>query len=1052
MSSLRSGSDISVKCLKLINAFRYRGHFNSRINPLLETSNENIDRSMINAIISRSSYHRMCDVVKLLQNYPHNIDLQPFNMDEKDLDQKLDLNIINQEFHTTKNSLTLRELIDQLTKIYCGTVGVEYQQISNDYQRHWLETKIEKEYGKTQWKIASQEQRLKILNSLLRTDHTALFLQKYFPASKVFGLEGCESLVPGLLSLVESAASEGVIAIELGMAHRGRMNILHNFLGKPLSNICGYFSETLDSELGDVKYHLGTRTEIEVETSNGKKKVLLSLSANPSHLEHVNPVVLGKCRAMQFFINDTECSKVLPLLIHGDAAFCGQGIVAEAMELSELLDYSVGGTIHVVVNNNIGFTTIPSQARTSYYPTNVAKGVEAPILHVNGDDPEAVCNVFKLAVSFRQKFKKDIVIDLQCYRRHGHNSLDDPTVTLPILQRLITGHPPTLQVYAKKLIQEKAITSSEYEGLSRSVELEYEQEYKKSKDYKKDPLEWLASNWQGSAIGNLLSRRPYNQTGVRLSTLLSVGHSLLKTPDDFVLHKDIQKLFKQRRNTLETGENCTWAFAEALAIGCLLKKYSPSSEKGLRGLAMNKRTLNETNAAFTSTLDVELQEHPTVYVRLSGQDCKRGTFSQRYTEIICQNTGRSYTQLNNLGSEEQALLTVCNSSLSESAVLGYEYGYSLSNEMALTIWEAQFGDFANVATSIIDQFIASGEYKWNLKSSLVVLLPHGLEGQGPDHSSGRIERFLSLVDDDEDIIPGNNQSAFFQAEMEQGFKSMVDGSNNGIDYINKQSFHKAILRYAPHLTTERIDLAIAEILSDLQITDGINNSQGGNDIMITKETWIKLMKSWLQLNSERKINLIVCNPSTPAQYFHVLRRQIHRPYAKPLILFSCKSMLHHKHCVSKLEDMLEGTYFQRVIVENGKGDNMKSYELVSPEQMRKVIFCSGKIFYSLYSSRQSRGIKDITIVRVEQLAPFPFDILQSVIKKYSNAELVWVQEEPKNMGGWSYVKPRFDTSMREASINKTIKYLGRPPAAASASGSFKVHVQEQKELINNALL
>ena len=468
---------------------------------------------------------------------------------------------------------------------------------------------------------------------------------------------------------------------------------------------------------------------------------------------------------------------------------------------------------------------------------------------------------------------------------------------------------------------------------------------------------------------------------------------------------------------------------------------------------MKKRTLKETNSAFSSKLDVDLQEHPTVYVRLSGQDCKRGTFSQRYAEIVCQNSGKSYTQLNNLGCEEQARLTVCNSSLSEAAVLGYEYGYSLSNEMALTIWEAQFGDFANVASTIIDTYIASGEYKWNLKSSLVVLLPHGLEGQGPDHSSGRMERFLSLVDDDEDIIPGSDQSSFSLSEMEQGFKSMVDSSNNGADHIDKQSFHKAILRYAPHMTTERIDLAIAEILSDLQITEDMKGSpQDTSDVIITKQTWVKLMKSWLQFNSERKINLIVCNPSTPAQYFHVLRRQIHRPYAKPLILFSCKSMLHHKHCVSKLEDMLEGTYFQRVIVENGKGDNMKSCELLPPEQIRKVIFCTGKIFYSLYSTRKSRGIRDITIVRVEQLAPFPFDVLQSVIKNYPNALVVWVQEEPKNMGGWTYVKPRFDTAMRDGAIDKRLKYIGRPPSAASASGSFKVHIEEQKELISNALL
>jgi len=559
-------------------------------------------------------------------------------------------------------------------------------------------------------------------------------------------------------------------------------------------------------------------------------------------------------------------------------------------------------------------------------------------------------------------------------------------------------------------------------------------------------MEWLSSNWQGSAIGSLISKRPYNQTGVNLSTLKKLMKSLTKVPEDFVLHKEIQKIIDYRKKCLETGTGINFAFSEALAFGALMTKFTPLKE-------------DKKDVPTTVTKDLRMEEHPTVHVRLSGQDSVRGTFNQRHSAIFCQKTTKYFIQLNNLDMGEQAKISVANSSLSEEAILGFEYGYSLSNDMALVLWESQFGDFANGAQTMIDCFIASGESKWQNQSSLVMLLPHGYDGQGPDHSSGRLERFLQLVDDDPDQKPG--QGRFSLSEMEAGFDTI---DKNKVGFVTLETFTKAIRNYTQS-TDERVELTIAEIITELQDLGLISTKDDGTPIF-TKESWCKLMSSWLQSNSERRHNLVIVVPSTPAQYFHCLRRQIHRPFNKPLIVMSAKWLLHHRACVSHINDMTTGTFFQRIILEGGRGDNMSRNEdyneednkeeknnLLHPLNIRRVLFCSGKVFYHLYHARHSMAIKDITIIRVEQIAPFPYDLIGPAIARFPNADLVWTQEEPKNQGAWGYVKPRFDTAMREAGIidRPNIRYVGRKPSSSSAVGSYHIHDQEQKAFIKEAL-
>lgn len=1040
------------KVLRLISAFRDRGHYAAQLDPLSkqEEAGDYVERS--NSWLPRDASEHP-DVVRLLRNYSTKgiLDFDPFDLqNEIQPNAVFQLNGELKERGQENKWWSLEELVKSLVSTYCSTVGVEFSHIESDRQRMWLEEKAE-ERGARGWSLVEREEKLQVLKHLMRVDHTAKFLTKTFPSSKVFGIEGCEALIPGLWGILQTASSLGCEAIEMGMAHRGRMNVLHNFFGKPLHTICATFNESDLSELGDVKYHLGTRAELVVKdcSSNDpqERTVHVSLAANPSHLEAVNPVVIGKTKAKQFFIEDKEMKLVCPLLLHGDASFSGQGIVPETLELSNLPDYTVGGTVHVVINNQIGFTTDPRSSRTSYHCTNSAKGVGAPIFHVNADDVEAVVSVCKLAMEFRQKFGRDVVVDLVGYRRHGHNSQDDPSITQPLTYKLIQDHPTSLEIYCKKLIAEGLRTHAEITSASIALSQEYEMSLKSN--YIPDPLEWLASNWQGAAIGSLLSTRPYNQTGVRESTIQAVGRALVAIPEHFEVHKDIHKLISNRKKMLETRQGITMAFAEALAFGTLMSKFNPTStEFGLRGLSPSKRTLAAASSVAFNTMDVQLKEHPCVHIRLSGQDVIRGTFNQRHAAIYCQKSGQPYYQLNNLGLE-QATISVSNSSLSESAVLGFEYGYSLSNEMALTIWEAQFGDFSNNAQCIIDNFVSSGEHKWNNHSSLVLLLPHGFDGQGPEHSSCRPERFLQLTDDDEDSIPG--KSTFAKAEIQSGFDALSGINKDSGGAIEKVELGRILSRLNAGASAERIELTLAEIMAE-QDSDG-EQTPGEISSHISRDKWCRLMEAWYLHNSERKSNLIVVIPTTPANLFHVLRRQIHRPFSKPLVVISGKWLLHHKACVSPMSDLLEGTFFQRVIAEGGRGDNMKSsIALKDDKNIRRVIFCSGKLFYHLFRSREVAGIDDITIIRIEQIAPFPYDIIGPILQRFQHAELVYCQEEPKNQGAWSYVRPRLITCLRENGLPVVpIKYCGRKPSSSPASGGYTVHSAEQKEFVELAL-
>eukprot|EP00606_Chrysophyceae_sp_TOSAG23-5_P000298 GSChrysophyteH2.ASY1.ANO1.707.1 assembled CDS len=821
---------------------------------------------------------------------------------------------------------SVNEIVKALKGTYASNVGIETSHVENENQKNWLLCAVEKYMSPTgsTWTKVDSVQQMRNLNRLIRTDHAAKFLNKKFPSAKVFGIDGCESLIPGLWAILERGSHKwGMEGVEMGMAHRGRMNVLHDVLGKSFRSICTDFNES-EHYYGDVRYHLGTRATVTTQSIKQgveDKKVHISLAANPSHLEAVNSVVMGKCKAKQRLLHDDTQRRIMPILLHGDASFSGQGVVPECLELSNMSEYNVGGTIHIIINNQIGFTTDPRDARTAYHCTDVAKGVGAPIFHVNGDDVDAVVKVCKIAVDWRMQFKRDCVVDIVCYRRHGHNEQDDPKITHPIMNKKISAHPPTLEIYKNKLIEQGLVSETEIDSII-------------AMNYEPDPVEWLQSNWQGDALGTLLSKRPFNTTGVRWNVLQRLGRVLTTIPDDIVVHKDVQRYLNKYKKVFESGEGVTWALAEALAFGSLVESM--------------------------------MVEHPVVNVRLSGQDTIRGTFNQRHAAIVCQETGKRYWPLHNLkvaGFEDQATIDICNSNLSEFAVMGFEYGYSLSNEMALTIFEAQFGDFANNAQCIIDNFISSGEQKWNNKSSIVLLLPHGYEGNGPEHSSGRLERFLSMVDDDQDAIPG------------------------------KSDFNRA-----------EIDAA------------------------------------------EQKHNLIVCVPSTPAQYFHCLRRQVHRPYAKPLVLMSAKWMLHHALCVSQLRALSLGTHFQRVIMEGPtyKGDNTT------------WLLCCGKIFYQLFHLRESHNIRDVTFVRLEQIAPFPYDIISTVINRYPEAELVWCQEEPKNMGAYFYVKPRLATAMADIEkdggpVERKIQYVGRMPSGAPANGGMKQHLQDQKEILIKAI-
>ncbi len=812
---------------------------------------------------------------------------------------------------------TIPEMLEILLRTYCSTVGIEFMHISDPEAKAWLQERIE---GPDKEITFTENGKKAILNKLAEAEGFERFLDVKYTGTKRFGLDGAESLIPALEQIIKRGGALGVKDIVLGMAHRGRLNVLTQVMAKPHRALFhefkggAYYPEDVEGS-GDVKYHLGASSDRTFDDN----KVHLSLTANPSHLEIVNPVVLGKARAKQDqhsavdgrFIDDTaktDRNLVLPLLIHGDAAFAGQGVVAECFGLSGLRGHRTGGSIHFVINNQIGFTTAPHNSRSSPYPTDVAKMIEAPVFHVNGDDPEAVVFAAKVATEYRQMFRKPVVIDMICYRRFGHNEGDDPSLTQPLMYKRIRGQKTTFEIYANKLISEGLITENEVSKLQSDWRAYLDGEFESGQDYRPNKADWLDGVWKNLKAAREDGPRR-GETGVDLDRLRSIGKRLNEVPNGFRIHRTIERFLDKRRQMIESGEGIDWGTGEALAFASLLAEGHP--------------------------------------VRLSGQDVERGTFVQRHSVLHDQETDERYTPLNNVD-PDQSRYEVINSMLSEEAVLGFEYGYSLAEPNALTLWEAQFGDFANGAQVVIDQFISAGERKWFRMSGLVMLLPHGYEGQGPEHSSARLERYLQLCAED---------------------------------------------------------------------------------------------------------NLQVANCTTPANYFHVLRRQLNRDFRKPLILMTPKSLLRHKKAVSGLEEMGPETCFHRLLWDDAEAPGVAKTEirLVEDSAIRRVVLCSGKVYYDLLEDREKKGVNDVYLLRVEQLYPFPAKALVDELSRFPNAEIVWCQEEPKNMGPWSFVQPYLEWVMEQIGReNGRPGYIGRPASASTATGLMRTHLAQLKSFLDEA--
>jgi 2-oxoglutarate dehydrogenase E1 component len=791
-------------------------------------------------------------------------------------------------------SATLRQIWDRLRKTYCGKIGVEYMHISDPDQKAWIQERIEHVENRTEF---TPEGRHMILERVVEAEGLERYLGVKFVGTKRFGLDGGESMIPGIEQILKRGGQLGIRDVVIGMPHRGRLNTLVHVLHKSYTALFSEFQgrSSQPEEMrgsGDVKYHLGASADREFDGTT----IHVSLAPNPSHLEAVNPVVLGKARAKQDQRGDTERSQVMAILMHGDAAFAGQGLVAESLDLSDLGGYRIGGTIHFVVNNQIGFTTLPTYSRSGPYCTEIAKIVQAPILHVNGDDPEAVVHVSRIATEFRQHFKRDIVIDMFCYRRHGHNESDEPMFTQPLMYKEIAGHKTVKEVYAARLEAEGFVTAAEVAALDAALREKLDKALEAASQYKPNKADWLEGRWAGMTVAPGEEDRK-GATAVDTEQLLAVGRAISEPPKNFDLNRKIARQLQEKRKTIDTGRDIDWATGEALAWGTLLAEGTP--------------------------------------VRLSGQDSGRGTFSQRHSVLVDQITEAKYVPLNHVASE-QARIEVIDSPLNEAGVLGFEYGYSSAEPNALVLWEAQFGDFANGAQVIIDQFICSGESKWLRMDGLVMLLPHGYEGQGPEHSSARLERYL-------------------------------------------------------------------------------------------------------QLSAEDNWQVVV--PTTPANYFHALRRQVRRSFRKPLVVMTPKSLLRHKECVSTLADFGLGTSFKRILAETD--------QLTDDIKVRRVILCSGKVYFDLVAERRKRKIDDIAILRIEQLYPFPFSRLGVRLSQYPNAEVVWCQEEPENMGAWLFVDRRIERAL--SGLNARPIYIGRPEAASPATGSARAHVKEQAELVDRAL-
>ncbi|MEB2285610.1 MAG: 2-oxoglutarate dehydrogenase E1 component [Myxococcales bacterium] len=793
---------------------------------------------------------------------------------------------------------TLRELIARLRATYCGTFGVEYFHIPEREQRLWLAEHMEPTSNRPE---LTADERRRILDDLVVAEGFEQFLQLRYPTAKRFSLEGGDALIPLLATLVEEAGGLGVEEMVLGMAHRGRLNVLANILRKPYEMILAEFEGTfLAKEAtgdGDVKYHLGYSHDWMTRAGH---KVHLSLSANPSHLEAVDPVIEGMVRAKQNHLGDSERSRVVSVLLHGDAAFTGQGVVAETLGLSELEGYRTGGTIHIIVNNQIGFTTSPAAYRFTPYPSDVSKMIQAPVFHVNGDDPEAAVQAARLAIAFRQRFKKDVIIDLVCYRRHGHNEIDDPGFTQPMMYRAIAEHPTPLALYRRQLVAAGVVSDDDVDRRRKEFHDLLDDALTYARDFMpRQPVFAFGGLWRGLGwAGDDWTAR----TAVPASTLYEVAEALVRVPDGFRPNPKVLKLMEQRAAMVRDGEHIDWGGVEALAIGSLVLEGIP--------------------------------------VRMSGQDVGRGTFSHRHAVFHDTETGARWVPLDNIR-PGQARFLILDSMLSENAVLGFEFGFSWADPHQLVIWEAQFGDFANGAQVVIDQFISSSESKWQRMSGLVMLLPHGFEGQGPEHSSARLERYLQLCGD---------------------------------------------------------------------------------------------------------MNMQVCNLTTPAQYFHALRRQMHRSFRKPLVIMSPKMLLRYKRAVSPLADFTAGE-FQTVLDEPRPG-TVDVGVTIDPEKVTRVILCSGKVYYTLLAGRAEREIDTTAIVRVEQLYPFPHREIAAILAGYPAVRQVfWVQEEPSNMGAWLFVGNQMRSVLPET---LTLGYVGRRAAASPATGSYKIHQQEEAALINRA--
>jgi 2-oxoglutarate dehydrogenase E1 component len=864
---IRAATIASLRALMLIRSYRVRGHLEARLDPL-----------------------------GLQLPTPHaELDPRSYGFTDADLDRPIFIdNVLGRE------TATLREIVQILRDTYCGSIGVEFMHIQDPEQKSWIQRKVEGAPWRTAFNVDAKRT---ILQQLTEAEGFEVFCQKRYVTTKRFGLEGGEVTIPALHAMIEVAAQAGVQEIAIGMPHRGRLNTLVNIVRKPLPAVFSEFGgESFKPEdvqgSGDVKYHLGTSTDAEI----AGHMVHLSLQPNPSHLEAVDPVVVGKVRARQDRAGDTQRrSSVMAILMHGDAAFAGQGLVYETLAMSQLIGYRTGGTIHLVVNNQIGFTTVPAHAYSGLYCTDVAKSIQAPILHVNGDDPEAVIFCARMAAEFRMRFATDIVLDVVCYRRHGHNETDEPAFTQPLMYRAIGALKTTRTLYAERLAAEGAVPASESQAMWDTFARTLEDANAAGKAYKPNKADWLEGHWAGFHPADREEFEHTEQaTSVPEHVLRQIGLALSRVPAGFEVNPKIARQLEAKQAMFDTGQGIDWSTGEALGFGSLL-------------LEGNR-------------------------VRLSGEDTQRGTFSQRHAVLIDQTNQNEYVPLNNIA-PDQARIEIYNSLLSEAGVLGFEYGYSVADPRTLVLWEGQFGDFANGAQVIIDQFLASGETKWLRMSGLTLLLPHGYEGQGPEHSSARIERYL-------------------------------------------------------------------------------------------------------QLCAER--NMWVCNLTTPANYFHALRRQLHRNFRKPLVLFTPKSLLRHKLAVSPLEDMAEGSRFQLVIPEIDR--------IAPPEEVRRVVICSGKVYYDLLSERRAKDVKDVALVRLEQFYPFPENTLGRVLSPYHNADVVWCQEEPENMGAWNFVDRRIERVLGRLDIKvRRPAYVGREEAASPATGLARTHMAQQARLVTTAL-